>query len=165
MLNVILSLYCKWCIDTVLTMFTGEYEGKIDAKGRLVLPARIKARLPEASGNQLVLMRGMEPCVVLYPSVEYKRIYSHIASLNEFSEEARTLQRSFFRRVTETELDGNGRILLPKLMINYANIQKEVVVVGMGNRIEIWDPEQYDRYFVDDAAEFSSMANKFLTDN
>lgn len=147
-----------------MSIFTGEYECKLDSKGRLVLPARIKSRLPETSGNQVVLMRGMEPCLVLYSMVEYKKIYSRIAALNEFNEEYRKLQRNFFRRVSELELDNAGRLLIPKLMLKYAQLEKEVVVVGMGNRAEIWNMDLYDDYLMEDSKEFSQLAEKHLNE-
>ena len=145
-----------------MSFFTSEYECKLDAKGRLVLPAKIKGNLPEASGNELVLRRGFEPCLILYPMVEFKKIYSKISGLNEFNEEYRKLQRNFFRGNATVELDGTGRFLIPKLMINYAELQKEAIVVGMGNRIEIWNPEQYDKYLINDPGEFSALAQKYL---
>ena len=145
-----------------MSFFTSEYECKLDAKGRLVLPAKIKGNLPEASGNELVLRRGFEPCLILYPMVEFKKIYSKISGLNEFNEEYRKFQRNFFRGNATVELDGTGRFLIPKLMINYAQLQKEAVVVGMGNRIEIWNPEQYEKYLINDPGEFSALAQKYL---
>ncbi len=145
-----------------MSFFTSEYECKLDAKGRLVLPAKIKGNLPEASGNELVLRRGFEPCLTLYPMVEFKKIYSKISGLNEFNEEYRKLQRNFFRGNSVVELDGAGRILIPKLMLNYAKFEKEVVVVGMGNRVEIWNPELYESHLISDPGEFSELAQKFL---
>ena len=147
-----------------MAFFTSEYECKLDAKGRLVLPARIKASLPETSGGELVVRRGFEPCLVVYPFTEYKKIYSRIASLNEFNEEYRSLQRNFFRGNTQVELDSNGRFLIPKSMLKYANMDKEVIVVGMGNRIEMWNPETYEDYLIKDQSEFSKLAEKYLTE-
>ena len=147
-----------------MAFFTSEYECKLDAKGRLVLPAKIKASLPETSGGELVVRRGFEPCLVVYPFTEYKKIYSRIASLNEFNEEYRKLQRNFFRGNTQVELDNNGRFLIPKPMLRYANLDKDVIVVGMGNRIEIWNPETYEEYLIQDQSEFSKLAEKYLTE-
>ncbi len=147
-----------------MSLFTGEYECKLDAKGRLVLPAKIKARLPESSGNQVVIMQGMEPCLVLYSVVEYKKIYSRIASLNEFNPEFRQLQRNFFRRVAEIDLDSAGRLLVPKPMIKYANLEKEIVLVGMGNRVEIWNTGQYEDFLIEDSNKFSELAQKHLNE-
>lgn len=147
-----------------MSLFTGEYECKIDAKGRLTLPSKVKAKLPEVSGNQLVLSLGLEPCLVLYPLVEYRKIYSRIASMNEFNEEFRRLQRNFFRRISEVELDGAGRLLIPKTMLKYAKLEKEIVLVGMGNRIELWDTVVYDKFIINDSSEFSKLAQKHLTE-
>jgi len=147
-----------------MTFFTSEYECKLDAKGRLVLPAKIKGNLPEATGNELVIRTGFEPCLVLYPLIEYKKIYSKIAGLNEFNQEFRKLQRNFFRGNTQVELDNMGRFLIPKSMINYAHLQKDVIVVGLGNRVEVWNPENYQTYLIKDQAEFSELAQKYLND-
>ncbi|UII23233.1 division/cell wall cluster transcriptional repressor MraZ [Fulvivirga ligni] len=147
-----------------MAFFTSEYECKIDAKGRLVLPAKIKANLPESSGNELVVRRGFEPCLILYPMVEFKKIYSKIAGLNEFNEEYRKLQRNFFRGSSVVELDNSGRFLIPKLMMGYAGLQKDAVVVGMGNKVEIWDPEKYEEHLISDPGEFSKLAQKYLDD-
>lgn len=145
-----------------MSFFTSEFECKLDAKGRLVLPAKIKSNLPESSGNELMLRRGFEPCLVLYHMLEYKKMHSRIAGLNEFNEEYRKLQRNFFRGSTQVELDSNGRFLIPKLMLNYASIEKEAIVVGMGNRVEIWNPEVYEEYLIKDQGEFSELAQKYL---
>jgi MraZ protein len=146
-----------------MSLLTGEFECKMDAKGRLTLPSKVKAKLPEVSGNQLVLSRGLEPCLVLYPLVEYRKIYSRIASMNEFNEEFRRLQRNFFRRISEVELDSAGRLLVPKAMLTYAKLEKEVILVGMGNRMELWDAEVYEEHIINDNAEFSKLAQKHLT--
>lgn len=146
-----------------MAFFTSEYTGKLDAKGRLVLPAKMKANLPETSSNELFMREGFEPCLELYPLIEYKKIYSKIAGLNEFNAEYRKLQRNFFRGSTTVELDTAGRLLIPKPMLQYANLDKEIVVVGMGNRMEIWNPEQYEKFLIKDPEELSELAQKHLT--
>ncbi len=147
-----------------MNFLSGEYECKLDPKGRLVLPAKIKANLPEESGNHVVLTRGFEPCLVLYPQQEWKKIYDRVASLNEFNEEYRHFQRNFFRGNTEVELDNTGRFILPRTMVRYAEIDKEAIVVGLGNRVEIWNPNKYEAYLIKDQESFSALAQKFLGD-
>jgi MraZ protein len=147
-----------------MSLFTGEYECKMDAKGRLTLPSKVKSKLPEVSGNQLILSLGLEPCLVMYPLVEYRKIYSRIASMNEFNEEFRRLQRNFFRRIAEVELDGAGRLLIPKTMSKYARLEKELILVGMGNRMELWNAEVYEEFIISDNTEFSKLAQKHLTE-
>ncbi|RLD24020.1 MAG: division/cell wall cluster transcriptional repressor MraZ [Bacteroidetes bacterium] len=148
-----------------MAFFTSEYTGKLDAKGRLVLPAKMKANLPEASSNELFMREGFEPCLELYPLLEYKKIYSKIAGLNSFNAEYRRLQRNFFRGSATVELDTAGRLLIPKSMLQYANLDKEIVIVGMGNRMEIWNPEQYEKFLINDPQELSDLAEKHLTNN
>ncbi|MEM9856791.1 MAG: division/cell wall cluster transcriptional repressor MraZ [Bacteroidota bacterium] len=145
-----------------MTFFTSQFECKIDAKGRLVLPAKIKSILPESSGNELVIREGFEPCLILYPMVEYKKLYSKIAGLNEFNPEYRKIQRQFFSGSSIVELDSAGRFLIPKQMQDFAGLGKDAVVVGMGNKVEIWSPEQYKKYSVGDPDEFSTLAQKYL---
>ena len=93
-----------------MAFFTGEYDCKLDAKGRLALPAKVKAALPDVSNQELVLRRGFESCLILYPMIEYKKIINRVRSLSEFNEEYRRFQRSFFRGNVEVELDSAGRI-------------------------------------------------------
>lgn len=147
-----------------MSLFTGEYECKMDAKGRLTLPSKVKNKLPEVSGNQLILSLGLEPCLVLYTQVEHRKISSRLASMNEFNQEFRKLQRNFFRRIEDVELDKAGRILIPKTMSGYAKLEKELILVGMGNRIEIWNPDVYDEFIINDSAEYSQLAQKHLTE-
>ncbi|RLD25068.1 MAG: division/cell wall cluster transcriptional repressor MraZ [Bacteroidetes bacterium] len=148
-----------------MAFFTSEYTCKLDAKGRLVLPAKMKANLPEAASSELFMREGFEPCLELYPLIEYKKIYSKIAGLNEFNAEYRKLQRNFFRGSTTVELDSAGRLLIPKPMLQYANLDKEIVVVGMGNRMEIWNPEEYKKFLINDPQELSELAEKHLTEH
>lgn len=145
-----------------MAFFTSEYECKLDAKGRLVLPAKIKANLPEVSSHELVLRKGFEPNLIVYPMLEYKKIHSKISSLSEFNAEQRRLKRNFFRSIATVELDNSGRFLIPKNMLSHASLEKEAVVVGLGNTIEIWNPEVYDEYLIKDSEEYSELAQKFL---
>ena len=148
-----------------MTLFNSEYDCKLDAKGRLALPSKVKAMLPEGAGNELVLRRGFEACLVLYPMLEYKKIYGRLKSLSEFNEEDRLFQRTFFRGNVDVELDSAGRINLPKRMMEFAGLEKEVVLVGLGNRLEIWNPDRYEENLIQDDAEYSKMAQKLLAND
>lgn len=144
-----------------MTFFTSEYESKLDVKGRLVLPARIKSQLPEGT-SQLVLRRGYEPCLIIYPTVEFKKVYAKISSLSEFNEENRRLQRNMIPRTAEVEMDSNGRFLIPKNMLAYAQLEKEAILIGLGNRVEIWNPALYEQHLISDPSELSKLAQKYL---
>ena len=149
---------------TSMTFFTSEYECKLDAKGRLVLPSRIKAQLPEGESQELVIRRGFEPCLIAYPMVEFKKVFSKISGLNEFNEEYRKLQRNFLSGVITVELDGNGRLHIPKNMLTYATIDKDAILVGTGSKVEIWNPKIYEKHMIQDPSELSKLAEKYLNE-
>ena len=147
-----------------MTFFTSQYECKLDAKGRLVLPSRIKSQLPEGENQELVVRKGFEQCLIIYPLVEFKKVFSKISGLNEFNEEYRKLQRNFLSGVVTVELDGNGRFLLPKTMLAYANIDKDVLLVGTGTKVEAWNPVIYEKHQIQDPGELSKLAEKYLNE-
>jgi len=147
-----------------VTFFTSEYECKLDAKGRLVLPSRIKAQLPSEGGNELAIRRGFEQCLIIYPMVEFQKVFSKISSLNEFNEEYRKLQRNFLSGVMTVELDNNGRLLIPRNMLTYAQIEKDALLVGTGNKVEVWNPAIYEKHLIQDPGELSKLAQKYLNE-
>jgi len=147
-----------------MAFFTSEYGCKLDSKGRLVLPAKIKTNLPEVSTNELIIRKGFELNLILYPMVEYKKIHHRISSLNEFDPEQRRLKRIFFRSTAQVELDNANRINIPGQMLAHAQIDKEALLIGTGNYIEMWNPEIFDKHMIDDIEEYSALAQKFLNE-
>ena len=145
-----------------MAFFTGEHECKLDAKGRLVLPSRLKSVLPEASKKSIIVRKGFESNLILYPITEFQNIYTRIISLNEFSSEQRKLKRNLFSGISQVDFDSNGRFLIPKNMISHCVIEKEVILIGVGNIIELWNPMTYKNNLIKDSKEFSSLAQKYL---
>ena len=145
-----------------MAFFTGEHECKLDAKGRLVLPSRLKSVLPEASKNSIVIRKGFESNLIIYPLSEFQNIYTRISSLNEFSSEQRKLKRNLFSGISQVDLDSNGRFLLAKNMLSHCNIKKDVILIGVGNFIELWNPDIYSKNLIKDSNEFSLLAQKYL---
>ena len=145
-----------------MAFFTGEYECKLDAKGRLVLPSRLKSVLPEASKNSIVIRKGFESNLTIYPLSEFQNIYTRISSLNEFSSEQRKLKRNLFSGISQVDLDSNGRFLLARNMLSHCNIKKDVILIGVGNFIELWNPDIYNKNLIKDSKEFSLLAQKYL---
>jgi MraZ protein len=144
-----------------MTFFTSEFECKLDAKGRLVLPSRIKAQLPDGS-EELVIRKGFEPCLILYPV--FKKVFSKISGLSEFNEEYRKLQRNFLSGVITVELDNNGRLLIPKNLLTYAQLDKDALLVGIGSKVELWNPAVYEKNKINDPGELSKLAGKYLSE-
>ena len=145
-----------------MVSFLGEHECKVDPKGRILLPSRLKAALPPDSSSKLVIQRGFEPYLVLYTLPEWQKVFEKIMALNEFNEDQRRLQRNLLSGNMEVELDNAGRILLPKLMQKHAQVDKEAIMVGVGNRIEVWNPELYEQSLIKDSYTFSRMVERYL---
>lgn len=123
-------------------MLLGEYEHTIDDKNRLTLPARFRDTL---SGG-VVVTRGMDGCLYAYPREEWQeRFQSRVAGLDPLSSEGRKLQRHFFSGAAEAELDKQGRIMIPGALLRYAGLEREVVVAGIHDHLEIWDRESWRR--------------------
>ena len=144
-------------------MFNSQYDCKLDPKGRLVLPAKIKAAIPEANGATLMLRMAEDRCLALYPMVEYKKLENQIKSLSIHNPEQRMLQRSFFNSVVDIELDSAGRLLIPKAYQAYAGLEKDVIVIGNGGRIEFWNQENYSKNIIVDPADLSGLMEKYLS--
>lgn len=94
--------------------------------------------------------------------LEYKKIHAKIAALSEFNAEQRKLKRNFFRSIAQVEMDTAGRILIPKQMLAHASLDKEAILIGMGNYIEMWNPQLFEEDQIDDSEEYSALAQKYL---
>lgn len=144
-------------------MFNSHYECKLDPKGRLALPSKIKGAIPEANGTVLMLRMAEDHCLALYPLVEFRKLENQIKSLNIHNPEQRALQRAFFNTVVDVEMDSAGRILIPKSFQLYAGLEKEVVVAGNGTRVEIWNPDNHVKHVIPDPADLSALMEKYLS--
>lgn len=142
----------------------GEHICKVDAKGRLRLPAQILKQIGDEAKLGFVLNRGFERCMVLYPRSAWNRISDNIRQLNQFVKKNREFIRYFFRGATELELDGNSRILIPKHLSDYAMLNKELVLMAYFDKIEIWSKEEYDRLMEDIPDEFDLLAEDVMGD-
>jgi MraZ protein len=121
-------------------MFFGEFEHTIDDKNRLTLPARF--REPLAAG--VVLTRGLDDCLDVYPREDWDRLVdARLAPLDPFSREARELKRFFFSAAADAEPDKQGRVLVPPALLKHAGLEREVVVAGVHDHLEIWDRRRW----------------------
>ncbi len=144
--------------------FLGEYESTIDAKGRFLLPVGFKKQLPDGQ-THFIISRGFEKCLSLYPLKSWQPIYKKISALNDFDPKVREFRRQFLGGATEIELDSAGRLLLPATLKNYAELQKNIILVAAVDKIEIWDSLKYKQFFENFSPEaFSSLANEVMAD-
>ena len=120
--------------------FRGVSNLSLDAKGRIVLPARYRERLVEICDSQLVITIDTEqPCLLIYPLNEWESIEEKIESLPSFNPVARRIQRLLIGHATDVEVDNNGRMLLSNPLREYAQLGKKVVLIGQGKKFELWD--------------------------
>lgn len=143
-----------------MTGFLGEFEATVDAKGRFLLPAGLKKQLGKGDAECFVLNRGFEKCLSLYPLSSWKPIAEKINALNDFDPKVRQFKRYFLNGATMVEQDSAGRLLLPPTLKEYAVLQKDIVLVPAGNKMEIWDTQKYKEFFDSFSPEsFSDLAN------
>lgn len=127
-------------------MFRGINAINLDAKGRMAMPARYRASLAAMAEGRVVLTIDTEDsCLLLYPQPEWERIEAELQALPSFNRAARRIQRLLIGHATELELDGNGRILLPPLLRDYAQLDKRIILVGQGKKFEIWSEQGWDQ--------------------
>lgn len=120
-------------------MFMGEYNHTIDAKGRLSIPSKFRSAL----SGEFVISRGIEDCLYVYANDEWEQFAQNLRTLSLVNKEARQFKRFFLAGAAQVETDPQGRILIPTGLREYAGLKKDVILVGVGTRIEIWDSEKW----------------------
>jgi MraZ protein len=146
-----------------MTGFLGEFEATVDAKGRFLLPAGFKRQLPEEETTRFVINRGFEKCLALYPMRTWEPLFEKITGLNEFDPKQREFRRAFLNGATFVEPDTAGRILLPPNLKAYAGLQKDIVLMATGDKLEIWDSNKYKEIFDSLSSDtFSDLGNQVL---
>lgn len=141
----------------------GTYECKADAKGRLMLPAALKKQLSPVMQNGFVLKRAVfQPCLEMYPMSEWDSLMQKVNKLNRFKKKNNDFIRRFTAGVKVIELDASGRLLIPKDLIAFAGISKELVVSSAVNIVEIWDKTNYEKAIDDAALDFADLAEEVM---
>ena len=129
-------------MTTNLNTFTGEFSYTVDAKGRVNFPSKFRKVLSVDNEDTFVITRGMDPCVWVYPIVVWQNIENDLKNLSSLSAINRTFVRNTVRYATPLTYDGQGRIQLTNNLINYAELGKKTLIIGMVNKIEIWNPDR-----------------------
>ena len=141
----------------------GEYEVTLDSKGRFLLPIAVKKQLGGEETNGFVINRGFEICLTLFPMKNWEKTVEDISDLSDYDVEARQFRRYFLNGAVTVEFDGAGRLLLPKSLIEYAGLKKDVVLVCAFKKIEIWDKVKYQQLFDTLTPEaYSKLAQKVM---
>ncbi len=141
----------------------GTYECKADAKGRLMIPVAFKKQLSPVLQDGFVLKRSVfQACLELYPMAEWNLLMQKINKLNRFKKKNNDFIRRFTAGVKVVEIDSAGRLLIPKDLIGFAGITKELVLSSAVNIIEIWDKDQYEKAIDDVAVDFADLAEEVM---
>ena len=145
-----------------LTNLIGEFECRLDDKSRVILPAGLKKQISPEANDRFVINRGFENCLVLYPMNEWKSTSEEINRLNLYNRKNRDFVRYFYRGATELSLDNANRLLLPKQLLSYAGIVRDVVLFAFSNRIEVWARDKYEKLMTDEPENFALLAEEVM---
>lgn len=141
-------------------MLMGEFHHNIDDKARLVMPSKFREEL----GESFVITRGLDGCLFVYSNVEWQKLVEKLKNLPFTKKDARSFLRFFLSGATNCTLDKQGRMIIPIPLVNYANLNKECLVIGMNDRLEIWSREKFDVMFKENEENMSDLAES-LFDN
>lgn len=137
-------------------MFIGEYQHTVDAKGRMFVPAKFRDEL----GERFIVTIGLDRCLFVFPEETFNIYKEKLDAISLANKDARNFTRFFFAGAGECELDKQGRILLPQKLRTYANLEKDVTVVGVSGRVEIWNTEEWDKSHSLENFDFDEFSEK-----
>ncbi|NLA08370.1 MAG: division/cell wall cluster transcriptional repressor MraZ [Parcubacteria group bacterium] len=139
-------------------MLIGEYHYNLDAKGRLAIPAKLRHNL----GENAIVTRGLDSCLFVYPSKEWDVLIERLNSLPLTKSDSRAFSRFMLAGAIETDIDQQGRILIPDHLRKFASLNKKVVIVGVNNRLEIWDENLWNEYRLKTERDVNEIAEKLI---
>ncbi len=143
-------------------MFYGEYRHSIDEKGRLIIPSKFRETLKESYIEKFVVTRGLEKCLFVFTVNEWSQLQGKIKNLSLMKANARSFSRILFSGAYEAICDKQGRIIVPSHLMEYAGIKKEVVVVGVATRFEIWGTEPWDKFVNESLENYEAIAEELV---
>lgn len=143
----------------------GTYDCKADVKGRVMIPADLKKQLAAVSASGFVIKRAVfQPCLELYPMAEWQKLMEKVSALNRFSRKNNDFIRRFTAGVRTVEMDSTGRLNIPKDLMSFAGIGKDLVVTSAINIVEIWDKQKYEQAIDHAASDFADLAEEVMGD-
>ena len=141
-----------------LSMLMGEYHHNIDEKSRLIIPAKFRSEL----GERFVITKGLDKCLFVYSETEWNKLMQKVSSLQFTKKNVRAFERTFIGGASLIEFDKQGRINITSPLVHYANIKKECVIIGVNERLEIWDKEAWNNFLEQNEESFSDIADKLF---
>lgn len=142
-------------------MLMGEFHHSMDSKGRMIIPSKFRETLK----GEFILTRGIESCIYVYPKQAFESIAQKLNNLPFTKKNARSFVRFFLSGALEVELDKQGRVLIPEVLAKYASLTKKCVIIGAGERLEIWDETKWIEFFTLEQENMSSIAEDLFQDS
>ncbi len=143
-------------------MFYGEFEHSLDNKDRFIIPAKFREVLDEHCTENLFITRGLDGCLFVFTEEEWRTQETKFKTLPFTRKDARKFNRLFFSGACSVTVDKQGRVLLPKYLKDYAGITEEIVLIGVSNRIEIWDKKQWQEFYKTERGSFEDLAERII---
>ena len=160
--KVIYFYVTKVAITLNMSFLLGEYDCKLDAKGRMMIPADLKRQLPGVETDGLVILRGFEKQLTIYTKAKWEETVNELNKLNQYDKINRDFVRFFIRGAISLSVDSVGRTLLPKTLLEYAGIGNEVILSCQLDKIEVWAPAAYDTLMNSIPENFAAMAEQVM---
>lgn len=145
-----------------MSNFLGEYDCKVEPSGRMLVPMALYRQFPEAERKLLVINRGFEKHLFIYTRREWDKIVDELSKLNQYEKKTREFIRYFTRGATELQVDNANRVIIPKTLLEYAGIDKEVVLSCQPNKIEVWSKDLYDAQLDNEPENFANLAEEVM---
>jgi len=139
-------------------LFYGEYQHTVDPKGRVIIPSKFR----EGLGDKFIITKGLDSCLFVYSCTEWINLENKLKSLPFTDKDVRAFVRFFFAGANECEVDKQGRILIPQNLREYAGLNKDIYVIGVSTRVEIWDKQRYEEYNSDQNISPDIIAQKMV---
>ncbi len=139
-------------------MLMGEFHHTIDEKGRIIIPSKFRNEL----GSELVVTRGLDKCLFLYSKQEWEKLSNKLSTLPFTKQDARNFNRFFLSGATTSEFDKQGRINITSPLVSYAGLNKDCVIIGVNDRLEIWDEEKFNEFLSNNEESFSELAENLF---
>jgi MraZ protein len=143
-------------------MFYGEYKHNLDTKGRLILPAKFRDVCRDHGYEKFVLTRGLDKCIFMFSDEEWQAQEAKFRATSFTNQQSRSFNRMFFSGAMQVKPDGQGRFVIPDYLKDYAGVKRETVLIGVSNRIEIWDADSWEQFYKNSKDSFESIADQMF---
>ena len=145
-----------------MSSFKGRFSYSVDSKGRIALPAKLRKSVSPAANDTFILTRGFEQCLFVYPQDEWNKVEESVSGLSPTNPQHRFFVRTLLQWATDVQIDGQARLSVPQDLLKFAGIENEVLILGVMERVEIWNPKIYEQYMNNQPATYETVAESVL---